>query len=238
MTMLMKKKRPGYVPIKPKTPEQLQAWETFKYEVANAASGNDILEATLKFEAVDKAQAAFAFNRGKKLLEGLGKLVDEKWERGYGCMGKLKQEFYVEFSKVEPEHLPMLKDVMMCPTSSGDKKKKPSQIAAKIAKANGGVGIILPTEDMLADKAFKKRKQSPASVAATNEFAELLSMDMNLPMSHDADGADMSESERIRSIKAARLADAMQHASYNLLSKAQQQAIRQEWMSVLVSKSV
>lgn len=58
-------------------------------------------------------QAAFAFNRAKKVLSHLGLLEGAKVQRGYGSMGKAKEEFYEAIRALPPHVLEHIKNAMV-----------------------------------------------------------------------------------------------------------------------------
>ena len=222
---VVRKPPKGPYVAKPKTPAQAKGWEIFKKSVASATDGNGILRALLDFEVADKAQAAFAFNRAKKMFESLGRLKDEFWVRGYGSMGLKKRIFFEEFKLVHLAHLPKLKEIVLTPTASGEKKKHLFQFESAPA-------TILPNSkpvvvNVTGGKKSKKRKAEELAASIDTSQLEKIS-----------DGASYNgiiEFEQVRSIKAARLADAMNHPSFQQLSKSQQNAIRQEYTNTLCS---
>ncbi len=243
-----KSEKKVYVP-KPKTPEQQLAWETYKQSINNATSGGDVLKATLVYEISDKAQAAFAFNRAKKFLENIGRFTEEKWRgKGYGNMGKMRQEFYAEFYRLESIYLSILKEQVITPTASGEKKKKLApnfnfKVQHSLIPTSNSIAenasVPVPNDDINKNRnQLKAKKRLHSELDSFETVATSNSTSSGHNIGSSANELDITETEKIRSIKAARLADAMQHPAFQLLTKSQQQALRQEWMAVLLNKNV
>ena len=54
-----------------------------------------------------------------------------------------------------------------------------------------------------------------------------------LSISELRSSSDIVKEETVKSIRASRLADAMQQPTFSLLSRQEQQAIREEWLALL-----
>lgn len=226
-------KKTPYV-SKPKTPEQARGWEEFKVAVAAATSGTEVLDAAIRFEVADKAQAAFAFNRAKKVLLGLGVLQGEKWKKGFGNMGKIKLELFDAFRRLDTTYLELLKRNVITPSASGEKKKT---LNPPIPAAIVQVPISAPAAPPSTSAGKKRPRESESTAAASSSVAAATaSVSIRKPVaSSSGDAPATLESETIRSMRCQRLQDAINHPSFAMLSKTQQSFVRQEYMVALTN---
>ena len=192
-------------------------------------SGAELCLATKQFCGNDKAQGAFAFNRMKKVLGQFGLISDLLNSKSFGLLGKQRSAFYEAFDQDFPgDILECLKDAAVY-----DSRSKISHRSQDLFPSRNGVVRNTP---MLNKKKGKKRKTS-----GQKENDKLLSP---LLKKLDAGGSTTSEAdltgtvqeieEKVRSIKAQRLADAMAHPSYAKLEQEQKDLIKHEWISSLL----
>ena len=225
-------KKSPYV-SKPKTPEQARGWEEFKVAVAAATTGTEVLDATIRFEVADKAQAAFAFNRAKKVLLGLGVLQGEKWKKGFGNMGKIKLELFDAFRRLDPTYLELLKRNIVTPSASGEKKKT---LNPPIPAAIVHVPINAPAAPSTSAGKKRPRESQSTAAASTSVAVATASVSIRKPAASSIGDAPVTlESETIRSMRCQRLQDAINHPSFAMLSKTQQNFVRQEYMVALTN---
>jgi hypothetical protein len=274
-------------PTKVKTPEELAHWLIFVASVNESTSGEEILKAILDFELVDNGQAAFAFNRAKKMMESVGLLDDDKWAgKKYRTMRALKVEFFAEIYKIKEEKtVAALKIAVTTPTTSKGKlsilygeeeavaisgKKLQLQSSgadaegaqraegsASSSEADGAAQGAFPAAAALVAAAAgnkRQKKQSAAAAASTepsskgsgkrkrgesasaSEASELAVPPAGTSLTVQLPVTGVIEEEVLRQVKADRLAVAMGHPSYQLLTKPQQQMVRDEWMNMLTGK--
>lgn len=203
-----------YAP-KQKSPEQLQHWKQYIKDINSAPTGEAMLGATLRYEEVDRAQGSFAFNRAKKILVRVNALSDKKWEgKSYKSFGSLKAEFFTVISALNARYLPLLKLALVTPTTSkgkrsilyGDTSTDSSTEAVPIVDNAQRSGVAVENIETVGVR--------------SGEEGEL-----GLP--------DGVEQEILRKIRCDRLSEAISHPSFQLLTKSQQQAVMNKWVSLL-----
>ena len=218
---------------KPKTAEQVAAWFVYKSSVRQAQDMGSLLKHTEEYAKVDKGQASFAYNRAKKALEDLGYLRDPKWtKKGFGAMGiKMRSEFFESFKVINSDTLPLMKDALLNEDTHRLKSRKRYRHSEPCLPELPAAHFIptLPEEISSMPKPKKIKKTSDKS--APGDMDNLASA--TAALTAVAAAAPEVQAEAAKSIKSTRLADAMNHASFQLLSKAQQQAVRDEWISLL-----
>jgi hypothetical protein len=226
-------KKTQYV-SKPKTPEQAKGWEDFKVAVAAATTGAMVLDAAIRYEVADKAQAAFAFNRAKKLLLGLGVLQGEKWKKGFGNMGKIKLELFDAFRRLDTTYVELLKRNIITPSSSGEKRK------TLIPQAPAPV-VHVPITSAPATAPVSKKRPRESDAVAQAPSATTTAPASGSRKTTSASAGNVSaatlESETIRSMRCQRLQEAINHPSFAMLTKTQQSLVRQEYMVALTAIS-
>mmetsp|Transcript_24821 Transcript_24821/g.36605 ORF Transcript_24821/g.36605 Transcript_24821/m.36605 type:complete len:231 (+) Transcript_24821:60-752(+) len=208
----------------------------FLSEVENALTGPDLVNAAKAYAEYEKGQAAFAFNRAKKVLVHTGVLDGEKWQRTYGSMGKMRADFYAAFNSVPPEIMEHLKNAMFFDSRVNKSYRSPNSLFPDRHGRNlEDVGVVKTSSS-------KKRKNRSKVVNAVQDpLAEVVDatggnvtiatagLD-NLPEPVSA----VELEERVRSIKSARLANALSHPSFSSLDEQSQGLIKQQWLSTLV----
>lgn len=232
---------PAHEP-KTRTVEQALAWEIFRTHVRIATDVDSLMILTDDFAKMDKSQASFAYNRAKKTLEDAGYYSDPKWfKKGFGPMGhKQRREFLEVFRHVSPTLLPQLKDALLNEDTHRLKNRKRPYVNLPVSIRETPAYIVPAVADTdsgaLTDPKPKKVKKS------NNKTAE-----MSTPVDRETEEVVPSaaaltavaavtpevQAEAAKSIKAARLADAMQHPSFGLLTKVQQQSVRDDWLALL-----
>lgn len=223
---------PAHV-AKTRTPEQVTAWLTYTVCVRQATSIDNLIELTEELSLTDKGQASFAYNRAKKAMEELGYFEGPKWyKKGYGPMtNKLRIEFYEILRGVNPEALTILKEALLNEDSHRLKSKKRPLFIPSLEKPSV-VAPLANTVDTTTPKSKKYKKNSVLVAAAATPGASDNTSSSSVLTAAAAAAPEVQE-EAAKSIKASRLADAMQHASFTLLTKAQQQAVRDDWLALL-----
>ena len=200
------------------------------------SAGTDLCTVTKQYCVDDKAQGAFAFNRLKKVLGHFGLISDGMSAKSYGLLGKQRPSFYDAFSQdLSSDIMERLKDAAVY-----DSRAKHSHRSQDMFPSRDGAPRAAP---MISKKKSKKRKNSPVSKGDESKLLSPLLKKMDNKSSSSSSSPD-SESvtagsiqeieEKVRSIKAQRLADAMSHPSYAKLEQEQKDLIKHEWISNLL----
>eukprot|EP00602_Paraphysomonas_sp_CaronLab_P006973 CAMPEP_0185024012 /NCGR_PEP_ID=MMETSP1103-20130426/6888_1 /TAXON_ID=36769 /ORGANISM="Paraphysomonas bandaiensis, Strain Caron Lab Isolate" /LENGTH=226 /DNA_ID=CAMNT_0027556847 /DNA_START=36 /DNA_END=716 /DNA_ORIENTATION=- len=206
----------------------------FLSDVENALTGTQLVNAAKEYAEHEKGQAAFAFNRAKKVLVHTGVLDGEKWQRTYGSMGKMRAEFYAAFDNVPEEVMEPLKNAMFFDSRVNKSYRSPTSLFPDRHGRN--LEDLPPVKTVVT----KKRKKSKSAIdrepladlvdaAGGNVTIATAGLD-NLPEPVSAVEID----ERVRSIKSARLAHALSHPSFQSLDEQSQNIIKQQWLGTLV----
>lgn len=176
----------------------------------------------------DKAQGAFAFNRMKKVLGYFELISDAMNAKSYGLLGKQRPAFYEAFDQnISPGIMQRLKDAAVY-----DSRTKHSHRSHDMFPSRDGTPRETPMINK--KKSSKKRKKDDM---AKGEESKLLSPKSSSSSSADESalsGSTQEVEEKVRSIKAQRLADAMNHPSYAKLEQEQKDLIKHEWISNLL----
>lgn len=203
---------------KEKSPEQLSHWKSYLERVASATCGGDIISATLQYEVKDPGQAAFAFNRAKRVLERVGLLSDEKWRNiKYKSLKALKAEFFSIIYSIDIAHLELLKNAVTSPTTSKGKLRVL-------------YGELTPQTASSADGNDPKATSTVNPVTNKSDIASTVS---NVAISSQTLPAPL-EGQLLKKIRSDRLSDAITHPSFRLLTKGQQKNVKSAWVAMLV----
>jgi hypothetical protein len=228
-----------------KTAEEDAAFVIFTAAVNQASTINELLEANQNYFMVDKSRGSRAYNRAKLVLEERGALRDRKWERkGWGAMGaRMRNQFIEAFSSLTSEDVQTLKTAFNNELPRSFKRK--AQKAKLRNYAQLAVAAMEPVMHSLLSEPTSSSSGSGDGVDVTTSPPASKRAKPSTPTGGGVTAgeaqvvADLSSSvevqlEAAKSIKAKRLADAMQHASFLLLTKQQQQTVRDEWLSLLL----
>ena len=205
-----------------KTPMQIAAWETYCADIKRCNTAAELLRATHAYAGIDKACGSRAYNRAKKAMEILGYFADKKWEKkGFGAMGvKLREDYYNVFLTILDGDLHYVKIALLnqLPQSFLNMKKG-SMVSRETLQHT-----LLQQDEALQPcaKRAKTAHDGDASMPPAAVSVVALAAESALVMEESA-----------KSVRAARLADAMQHPSFGLLTKQQQMDVRDEWLSML-----
>lgn len=190
----------------------------------------------------DKAQGAFAFNRMKKVMGHFGMISDVLNSKSYGLLGKQRTAFFDAFDE------PISQDILECLKDAAvyDSRSKISHRSQDLYPSRDGTVRHASSIKKKLNKQSKKRKASavPDVTGSSSDDSKLLSHTLlkkleKKPVS-SSDDVDVTSSssaeveEKVRSIKAQRLADAMHHPSYAKLEQEQKDLIKHEWISSLL----
>lgn len=197
-------------------------------DVEKATNGTELCATTKQYCVDDKAQGAFAFNRMKKVLGHFGLISDAMNAKSYGLLGKQRTSFYEAFDQnISSDIMERLKDAAVY-----DSRTKHSHRSQDMFPSRDGKPREIPMINK--KKSSKKRKKE---AMAREEEAKLLALKSGSSSSTDESalaGSAQEIEEKVRSIKAQRLADAMSHASYAKLEQEQKDLIKHEWISNLL----
>lgn len=254
-------------PTKEKTPEELEQWRKFVTNVNNASTSEEVLKSLLDYEIVDNGQAAFAFNRAKKMMESVGLLLEDKWrEKKYRSMGTLKVQFFSEIYKITNEStIAALKRAIVTPTTSKGKivilygEEEGSAILGNQAHSNSDTAshnVLPPSSSSSADiptvgrgsvcrapgdlvgkeaNIPKKRRKVDDSISITAAVGFSAQAESSeITSTQQSSALTPIELEILRKLRSDRLAVAMVHPSFQLLTKQQQQLVKDQWMEMLV----
>ena len=219
-----------------KTPAEIDGANAFSAAIQAATTINDLIAAIQTYSEVDKSRGSRAYNRAKLVLEEREYLKDVKWKnKGWGSMGVLRRaEFLEVFRNVPTSDIPVLKSALLneLPRSFIKKAKKVTKRNYDLTMEedrNAPAQLYSSTGAAFATVSSKKAKTN------TNSSTDVVDPSENLPVISLSDLANNPEVqfEAAKSIKATRLADAMQHPSFLLLTKQQQQTVREEWLTLL-----
>lgn len=192
-------------------------WEAYCAAVRAGENIADYINATDDYAKIDKSQGSRAYNRAKKAMEILGYFKDEKWrEKQFGNMGaKIKVEFFAILRSVNEEHMHHVKLSFV------------NELPRKFKRLPRG-GVLLdgvsPIQGNADSHPAAKRQKVTESSAITSQL---------LSISELATASDVVKEETVKSIRASRLADAMQQPSFSSIPQSDQEAIRDEWVSLL-----
>lgn len=182
----------------------------------------------------DKAQGAFSFNRMKKVLGHFGLISDLLNSKSYGLLGKQRAIYFEAFN----QDLPV--DVIECLKDAAvyDSRAKIAHRSQDLYPSrNGAIRSTPLINKKKGEKGdHKKRKLKPET-----ESKPLSPLLKKLDIKSGTPSVDFDEAcsaaeveEKVRSIKAQRLADAMNHPSYAKLDQEQKDLIKHEWISSLL----
>jgi hypothetical protein len=203
--------------------------------------GTEICAVTKQYCVDDKAQGAFAFNRMKKVMGHFGLISELLNTKSYGLLGKQRSAFFDSFGQDMPgDILECLKDAAVY-----DSRLKVAHRSQDLYPSRNGVVRNIPS--LSKPKKTKKRKaQSPPTVVDTatdkaddgkllSPLLKKLDSKVGAP-SVEVDTASSAAEieEKVRSIKAQRLADAMNHPSFAKLDQEQKDLIKSEWIASLI----
>lgn len=206
-------------------------------EVEKCNSASEICAVTKQFCLDDKAQGAFSFNRMKKVMNRFGLISEMLKPKSYGLLGKHRSLFYDSFSQdLSTDIVECLKDAAVY-----DSRSKIPHRSQDLYPSRNGIMRNIPA--IKKSRQSKKRKSAATDLDNNGEDTKLLS-----PLLNKIDGKTTSSSaevdvtassaaeveEKVRSIKAQRLADAMHHPSFAKLEQEQKDLIKHEWISSLL----
>lgn len=205
--------------------------EAYAAEVEKCQSASELCAATKEYCNRDKAQGAFAFNRMKKVLKQFGYLDETKVTKSFGMLGKQRAAFFESFEQdISNDILECMKDAAVY-----DSRVKTSHRSDEIFPSRNGMARI---PIVAKKKKDSKKRKIPAAVIEDAKAGKLTPKRIaNLTESIDDSqltGSAAEIDEKVRSIKASRLADAMAHSSYALLGQEQKDLIKHEWISCLL----
>jgi hypothetical protein len=177
-------------------------------------------------------------------------------QRGYGSMGKAKEDFYDAIRALPSHVLEHIKnamvwdsrisksirsgqnifpdrhgrdDVQLAPEAGSKKKKKRSRAQEDVS--------FVSTTDMFLESpplTFEHMTLQPAVDVAPLISPGHGSASSTQPAGDDMNIYPMEAEERVRNLKAARLADAVAHPSFQALSAEQQHVIKDLWVQSLI----
>mmetsp|Transcript_29302 Transcript_29302/g.54321 ORF Transcript_29302/g.54321 Transcript_29302/m.54321 type:complete len:226 (+) Transcript_29302:54-731(+) len=204
-------------------------------EVEKCTSASELCMITKQYCLDDKAQGAFAFNRMKKVMSHFGLISEMLKSKSYGLLGKHRGLFFDVFNQaLSPDIVECLKDAAVY-----DSRSKIAHRSQDLYPSRNGITRTTPIKK---PRQNKKRKSSVSELDGGGEDSKLLSpllnkLDGKPPSSVEVDLTASSAAEveeKVRSIKAQRLADAMHHPSYAKLEQEQKDLIKHEWISSLL----
>lgn len=179
----------------------------------------------------------------KKVLGHFGLISDVLVSKSYGLLGKNRSSFFTSFDQdLSPDALECLKDAAVY-----DSRAKIAHRSQDLFPSRNGILRESPPHK----KKLAKKRKSSALTEASGESAItkgeehtllsplLKSLDNKVSTSSipeiDVTTNSIAEvDEKVRSIKAQRLADAMNHPSFDKLEQEQKDLIKHEWISSLL----
>lgn len=217
--------------------------------MSTAHTGADVLAAGLMLAEQDRAQGSFAFNRARKCLIQLG-LIETNAFKPYGMMGKQKAAFHHLIQVLPEDALSRMKSAMMMTAEDW----RAPRIRHRTRRGRGHAS----DEEVGSDEEAESASQTQAVEQLAYTAPHLYSLDFPTPASAPAaptaapitpaSSAAIAESfkrsrkttkaeeaEILRSLQAARLADAMKHESFKMLEPEQQAAIKSRWLQTLMN---
>lgn len=221
--------------------------------MATAHTGADVLAAGLMLSEQDRAQGSFAFNRARKCLIQLG-LVETNAFKPYGMMGKQKAAFHHLIQMLPEDAVARVKSAMMMTAEdwraprirhrarrgrdTSDEEVASEEEAESASHAQTAeqlaynaphlYSLDFPTPSTAAASA-------PTSVPASAPITPASSTAIAESFKHSRKTTKAEEAEILRSLQAARLADAMKHESFKMLEPEQQAAIKARWLQTLMN---
>ena len=217
--------------------------------MATARTGADVLATGLMLYQQDRAQGSFAFNRARKCLIQLG-LVETNAFKPYGMMGKQKTAFHHLIQMLPEDAVTRVKSAMMMTAEDW---------RAPRIRHRSRRGRDASDEEVGSDEEAESASQAHAAEQLAYAAPHLYSLDFPTPVTASTSApaptpitpasstaiADSfkrcrkttkaEEAEILRSLQAARLADAMKHESFKMLEPEQQAAIKSRWLQTLMN---
>jgi hypothetical protein len=258
-----RKREAPYVLLKAKTPQEVAGMEKYRAGVRKATDIPALLTLTVEFALIDKAQSSFALNRMKKACEEWGYFDELTFlRRGFGVMGtRLKEQLFSIMRQLPADKIPAVKAALLNEAVFRDRPKvskmKTERMPAIDAPETADEIQFLTMIDAATTETPKRKKRKTKAPKAVADRGICSSSSSSSSSSSNAKSSETPSTttttttpatltattnstnvelqiETAKSIKATRLADAISHASFAHLTKAQQQLIRAEWISLLV----